>query len=116
MAFILENVDHLPAQGKGLYVQEHSLGVTGNNNNLEIEQISTSWGICDMTPQQMVEYWCLGSGPVEPRNLGDLMENIRVSEQAGSSKPQGGTAKSITLQPKPVVLKMWSQTRSINIT
>lgn len=34
-----------------------------------------------------VEYWCLGSEPVEARNLGDLVENIRVSEQIGSLKP-----------------------------
>lgn len=33
-----------------------------------------------------VEYECLGSGRVEARNLGDLVGNIRVSKQVGSSK------------------------------
>ena len=42
-------------------------------------------------PQQMakilcVKYWCLGSEPVA-RNLGDFVENIRVSEQIDSLKP-----------------------------
>lgn len=68
-----------------------------------------------MVKKLSVEYWCLGSEPVEARNLGDLVENIRVSEQAGSLKPWLGTTRRTILWSKVIVLKVWSQTSSISL-
>lgn len=53
-----------------------------------------------MAKTSSVEYWCLGSVPMEARHFGNLVGNIKVSEQVGASKSSIRCCKSNMLCSK----------------